>query len=68
MLRALWRGRGQPAVILRGCPVGVSEMALMLAFLGRVKNPYFSPNIAPKFMFYYLISKIIRAVRRVGAA
>jgi uncharacterized protein (DUF362 family) len=65
VLRALWRGRGQPAVILRGCPVGVSEMALMLAFLGRVKNPYFSPNIAPKFMFYYLVSKVIRAVRGI---
>lgn len=63
VLRALWRGRGRRAVVLRGCPVSVSETVLALVFLGRVANPYLSPDIVPGFMYHYLVAGVRRFLR-----
>lgn len=61
----LLRSTGKTYIRAKGCPVSVAENVLYLAFLGRVKNPYFHPSILPFFVWYYFISKLAKIKNRI---
>jgi uncharacterized protein (DUF362 family) len=61
------RSRGEPAVRAPGCPVSIAETVLYLAFLGGTVNPYLHPSILFRFIYFYAISKLVKAWRRAIA-
>jgi uncharacterized protein (DUF362 family) len=58
------RNWNQPVVRVRGCPSSMAETILYLSLLGRTVNPYLHPKIVFKFMYYYVISNIVRTWQR----
>jgi uncharacterized protein (DUF362 family) len=57
MAKVMWRltkARGQEHMRLRGCPVSVAEMVLVLSQVSGAKNPYFDPRIVLDFNRAYL--------------
>lgn len=60
--RELARARDAPFVRLEGCPVSVAELILVLASLGKTKNPYFDPAEILKFNRSYLATQVERAL------
>lgn len=63
---AVWRGRGQPAVVLRGCPVSLPEAMLAVALIGGVKNPFLGPGLGPRFILHHIASRLVRTAREAG--
>lgn len=61
----LLKSTGRSYVRIRGCPVSVAENVLYLAFLGKVKNPYFHPSVLPFFFWHYSISKVSKLKNRL---
>jgi hypothetical protein len=67
MIGALWYWAGhwnQPVVRVRGCPSSMAETILYLSLLGGTVNPYLHPKIVFKFMYYYIVSNVVRTWRR----
>ncbi len=46
--------RNEPTLRLEGCPVSVAEQVLALVSLGKVNNPYLSPDQVVRFNKGYL--------------
>ena len=56
--------RHQPHLRLEGCPVSVAELILVLAELGKTKNPYFEPRQVLRFNHAYLAWRITTLAQR----
>jgi hypothetical protein len=48
------KARREDHLRLRGCPISVAEMVLVLSFVSGAKNPYFDPRIVLDFNRGYL--------------
>jgi uncharacterized protein (DUF362 family) len=59
----LMRARGEDHLRLRGCPISVAEMVLVLSHVSGAKNPYFDPRIVLDFNRGYLAWRLA-ALRR----
>jgi hypothetical protein len=62
----LARHRADPYVRLEGCPVSVAEQVLALVALGKVNNPYLSPEQIVLFNKGYLAWRGVTAAKRIG--
>jgi len=47
---AIFSARRQPYLRITGCPVSVAEQILVMATLGRTRNPYFAPSTVVPFL------------------
>lgn len=61
----LIRNRGKKVIRVRGCPVSMAEVVLYLAWVGKVANPYIHPQISIEFTYYWLVSNIVRFLRKL---
>ncbi|RLB65077.1 MAG: hypothetical protein DRI90_02975 [Deltaproteobacteria bacterium] len=60
---ALFAARGKPYLRITGCPVSVAEQILVMATLGRTKNPYFAPATVGPFLRGWLAWRWARIER-----
>ncbi len=63
VLKAIRAAKNKPYLRLEGCPVSCAELILVLAELGRTKNPYFDPREILKFNAAYLGWRAQQAAR-----
>jgi hypothetical protein len=52
--RKLLQAKKKKYLRLTGCPVGVAEQVLLLAYISGAKNPYFDTRIEFDYLQYYL--------------
>jgi uncharacterized protein (DUF362 family) len=64
----LLRQRDSPVVVVRGCPVPVLENTSILSVLGGTINPSLRRDIFPRFIYYVLLSRIMRLVNHLFRA
>ena len=50
----------------RGCPVPILEVTNILALLGGTANPSMQPAIFPRFVYFVIVSKIMRMFNRIA--
>ncbi len=60
----VFRQRRQPVVIVRGCPVPILEVTNILSQLGGVVNPSMKPDIFPRFVYFVLLTSLMRRLQR----
>jgi len=58
--------RNEQHLRLEGCPVSVAEQVLALVGLGKLKNPYLSPEQIVLFNKGYLAWRGVTAMKRIG--
>lgn len=59
------RQRKQPVIVVRGCPVPILEVTNIFAMLGGTVNPSMQADILPRFVYFVMLSKFMRALNRV---
>jgi hypothetical protein len=62
----LFRQRRKPVIVVRGCPVPILEVTNIFALLGGTANPSMHPAILPKFVFFVILSKLMRTINRIS--
>ena len=62
----LLRQSRQPVIVVRGCPVPVLEMTNIYSLIGGTVNPSMHPSIMPRFIFFVILSKIMRLLNRIA--
>lgn len=62
----LLRQSRQPVIVVRGCPVPVLEMTNIYSQIGGTVNPSMHPSIMPRFIFFVILSKIMRLLNRIA--
>jgi uncharacterized protein (DUF362 family) len=67
-VRERWLHRKSPYVRIRGCPVSVAENALLLAAIGGTKNPYWDMRMGVRYLYYYVLQKLMRALAELRPA
>ncbi|MFT7622665.1 MAG: hypothetical protein ACI9WU_001840 [Myxococcota bacterium] len=68
LIKVMWtlfKGRKNPVVRVRGCPVSVAEQTMYIANVGKTKNPYLDPSAAVKFNLSYAAWKMVSAFRKI---
>jgi len=61
--RAIFAARQKPYLRITGCPVSVAEQILVMATLGRTRNPYFAPATVVPFLRGWLGWRWARVAR-----
>jgi len=62
---ALFTRRNKPYLRTHGCPAAVAEHVLLMAVVGKVRNPYLDPRIVFPFARAWLINGAVRLFRMV---
>jgi uncharacterized protein (DUF362 family) len=65
IMATLLRQRRQPVMVVRGCPVPILEVTNIFSLLGGTVNPSMSPDIMPLFIFFVILSKIMRSFNQI---
>lgn len=68
IMAILLRQRKQPVILVRGCPTPILELTNIMALLGGTANPSMHPAIFPKFIYFVMLSKLMRALNRIKEA
>jgi len=58
------RQRKQPVIVVRGCPVPILEVTNSFALLGGTVNPSMKADVLPRFIYFVMLSKVMRSVHR----
>jgi hypothetical protein len=65
MARKLREAKERPYIRLEGCPVSIGDLALLLAELGGIKNPYFDKRQIVNFNRAYVGWRSVQAFKRM---
>ena len=65
IIATILRQRRQPVIVVRGCPVPILEVTNIFSLLGGTVNPSMSPDIMPRFIFFVILSKIMRMFNQI---
>jgi uncharacterized protein (DUF362 family) len=63
--REMFKKRKDDLIFIRGCPVSVAEQVLLLAKLGRLRNPMHDRAQMRPFLHAYFSKKTKKAIRRI---
>lgn len=66
IIMTMLRQYRQSVIIVRGCPVPILEVTNILAFLGGAANPSMQPAIFPRFVYFVIVSKLMRMFNRIA--
>jgi uncharacterized protein (DUF362 family) len=65
IMATISRQRKQSVIVVRGCPVPVLEVTNIFALLGGIANPSMRVDIFPKFIYFVMLSKMMRTMNRI---